>query len=136
MENCIFCKIIRGEIPCSKVYEDDHFIAFLDIRPMNKGHTLVIPKQHYETVLDIPEYDLKDMVHIVKKITHAISLAVAPDGFNVFCNNKQAAGQEVPHLHFHIAPRFRNDGHTFKWSHGRYKNGEMELISQKISKFL
>ena len=136
METCIFCKIVKGEIPSSKVYEDANFLAFLDIRPLNKGHTLVIPKKHYETVLDIPDEDIKEMSHLIKKISQALSLAIAPDGFNIFCNNNQAAGQEVPHLHFHIAPRFMNDGHTFKWSHGRYKEGEIELIQEKISKFL
>lgn len=136
MHECIFCKIVKGEIPSAKVYEDNNFLAFLDIRPLNKGHTLVIPKAHYETILDMPENEMKEISHIVKKIAHALSLAVAPDGFNIFCNNKAAAGQEVPHIHFHIAPRFRNDGHAFKWNHGMYKQGEMEQVREKISKFL
>ena len=136
MTDCIFCKIVKGEIPSSKVYENDKFLAFLDIMPLNKGHTLVIPKKHYETVLDIPEEGLKEMSIIIQKITKALSLAIAPDGYNVFCNNKKAAGQEVPHLHFHIAPRFTNDGHTFKWSQGRYREGEMDIIREKIAKFL
>jgi len=136
MIDCIFCKIIKGEIPSSKVYEDDKFLAFLDIMPLNKGHTLIIPKEHYETILDIPQDDLTEMVKIIQKITKALSLAIAPDGYNIFSNNKKAAGQEVPHLHFHIAPRFLKDGHTFKWSQGRYKPGEMDKIRAKISKFL
>jgi histidine triad (HIT) family protein len=136
MEGCLFCKIVTGDIPCAKVYEDDNFLAFLDIRPLNKGHTLVIPKKHFETILDLPEKEMKEMAHVIKKITHALSSAFAPDGFNVFCNNKPAAGQEVPHLHYHIAPRFQNDGHTFKWTHGKYREGEMDYIRMQISKFL
>lgn len=136
MTNCVFCKIVKGEIPSSKIYENKKFLAFLDIMPLNKGHTLVIPKEHYETVLNIPQQDLIEMVLVIQKITKALSLAIAPDGYNIFSNNKKAAGQEVPHLHFHIAPRFKNDGHTFKWSQGRYKPGEMDIIKDKISKFL
>ena len=101
-----------------------------------RAHVGVIPKKHYETVLDIPEQDLQEMIQLIQKITKALSLAIAPDGYNVFSNNKKAAGQEVPHLHFHIAPRFSNDGHTFRWSHGRYKQGEMEAVLDKITKFL
>jgi histidine triad (HIT) family protein len=136
MNNCIFCKIIKGEIPSAKIYEDNEFLAFLDIRPLNKGHALVITKKHSETIMDISEEEICRMMAVIKKIMHAISSAIAPDGFNVFCNNKPAAGQEVPHIHFHVAPRFKNDGHTFKWSHGTYKEGEMEEIKKKIVKFL
>jgi histidine triad (HIT) family protein len=136
MENCIFCKIVKGEIPSARVYEDDKFIAFLDIMPLNHGHTLVIPKKHYETILEIPKEELKNMSGIVKEVTMAISQALAPDGFNIFCNNKKAAGQEVPHLHFHIAPRHRRDGHSFRWNHGRYKDDEMSKVREKIVKFL
>ena len=136
MNDCIFCRIVKGDIPAAKVYEDDKFIGFLDIRPLNKGHTLLIPKEHHETIMDIPKEDLAKMCQVVKDIAKALSLAIAPDGYNIFCNNRKAAGQEVPHLHFHIAPRFLNDHHTFKWTHGSYKPGEMEAIKQKISKFL
>ena len=135
MSDCIFCKIAAGEIPCSKVYEDDDYIAFLDIAPINKGHTLVIPKQHYETTLDMPADKLCEMMKIVHKCAAAIVNAVKPDGYNVFINNKKAAGQEVPPAHLHIAPRHKGD-FEFHWPHQKYDEGEMDEYLAKIKESL
>jgi histidine triad (HIT) family protein len=109
MESCIFCKIIRGEIPCEKVYEDDKVLAFLDISPMSKGHTLIMPKKHSETVLDTDEQTLCDTMKIVKRLSKAIMKAVKADGINIAINNYKSAGQLVPHLHVHVMPRFSGD---------------------------
>lgn len=131
MEDCIFCKIVKGEIPCSKVYEDENIFAFLDIAPVHKGHTLVIPKKHFETILDVPEQELKELILAVKKVAIAVEKGVDADGFVVTMSNKKAAGQVVPHAHFHIIPRFEDDG-LKHWSKIEYKEGELEEYKNKI----
>ncbi|HLC92938.1 MAG TPA: HIT family protein [archaeon] len=123
--NCIFCKIISGQIPSKIVYEDETSIAFLDIYPSAKCHTLVIPKNHHATMLDIPEMELKEIIGVVQKVGAAAMLATKADGFNVVQNNREAAGQVVHHLHFHIIPRFKDDG--LKMSLGSRKAEEEEL---------
>ena len=108
--DCIFCKIIKGEIPCSKVYEDDKVLCFLDIGPVKKGHTLVVPKKHSATLADDSAEDLAACMKAIKKIAPAIAQAAGADGFNVMNNSGAAAGQAVPHTHFHIIPRHSSDG--------------------------
>lgn len=102
MDNCIFCKIARGDIPCYKVYDDNIFLVFLDARPRNQGHTLVIPKQHYRWVWDVPE----EYSRIVNKVANALKKAFSTDFVVSF-----VIGEEVPHAHIHLVPRFPNDGH-------------------------
>lgn len=105
---CIFCKIVQGEIPAYKIYEDEKNIAFLDIFPRAKGHTLVIPKKHYETFdLMTPEDSMAFSQSLSKVIQHLKS-KLQSDGYNIYSNNGVIAGQEVPHVHFHIFPRFAN----------------------------
>ena len=103
--DCVFCAIAAGEIPCFKVYEDDIVLAYLDINPFTSGHTLVIPKDHFTGLLDTPPEVLKEMVARVQKVAAHLKTALPCDGFNVLQNNGAAAGQTVPHLHFHIVPR-------------------------------
>lgn len=136
MENCIFCKIVNKQIPSSVVYEDDNFMAFLDISPANKGHALVIPKKHYETYIDLPDNVLKELSVVTKKVAEAINKSLNPDGLNIFMNNKQAAGQIVPHAHFHIVPRFNGDGIRFEWPHKKYDNGENKVYADKIRRLI
>tara|TARA_Y100000310_G_scaffold339531_1_gene432483 strand:+ start:3146 stop:3556 length:411 start_codon:yes stop_codon:yes gene_type:complete len=126
MTECVFCKIGKGEITPKKIYEDQNIIAFLDIFPAAKGHSLVIPKKHYATLLDIPEMELKELIQIVQKVGAAVMKATQADGFNVLQNNKEAAGQAVPHLHFHIIPRFKDDG--LKLALGSKQSEEKELV--------
>ena len=133
--DCIFCKILKGEIPCSKIYENDKVLAFLDIMPVHKGHTLVIPKEHYETIIDIPEDLLKEVIVVLKKVSKAVKEGVNADGISIGQSNYKAGGQVVPHLHFHIMPRFENDGLKF-WPQGKYEEGEMDSYKEKIVKFL
>ena len=135
MDDCIFCKIINGEIPCSKVYENEKILAFLDIAPVNKGHTLVIPKKHYETLLDMPDNLLADLMKAAKKIAKAVIKAARTDGFNIMQSNKQTAGQAVPHFHLHIIPRQKDDGLKF-WPQQKYEEGEIEKIAKDISALL
>jgi len=136
MSECIFCKIINGEIPCYKIYEDDNILAFLDISPVNKGHALVIPKKHYETILEISEDDLCRTLLVVKKLSGAIMTAMNANGLNISINNYKAAGQLVPHLHVHIIPRFSKDGLKFDWPAKKIKEREFKEIADKIKKVL
>ena len=103
--NCVFCAIAAGEIPCFKVYEDDLVLAYLDISPFAEGHTLVIPKDHTTGLLDTPPETLRNMIVRVQKVAAHLKDALPCDGFNILQNNGPAAGQTVPHLHFHIVPR-------------------------------
>lgn len=129
--NCIFCKIIAGEITATKIYEDDSTLAFLDIAPINPGHTLVIPKKHFEDLEDISEIDLCSVIKTVKIIGKAVKDSISPTGYNVGLNNGSGSGQLVPHLHFHVMPRRTDDGHKL-WSQGRYQAGEMEEVATRI----
>ena len=135
-EECIFCKIVKGEIPSAKLYEDGLVMAFLDIMPANKGHTLVIPKKHYEVLVDIPADELEKLMNELKKITEAVISATKAEGFNILMNNKKVAGQIVPHAHFHIVPRFSDDGLELKWPSKKYEDGEIEKLKEKIKSFI
>lgn len=131
MHDDIFTKIIAGEIPSARVYEDEETFAFLDIAPKTPGHTLVVPKQQYANIYDIPEDTLCHVMRTVKMLAPAIKRAVQADGINIGMNNEPAAGQEVMHAHVHIIPRFAEDGLEF-WPSGTYKEGEAEKIAEKI----
>ena len=133
--DCIFCKIGNGKIPSAKIYENEHVLAFLDIAPVNKGHTLVIPKKHYEMITDMPDDTLKEVSLIVKRITKAVKEGMKCDGINVTMNNGKASGQLVGHAHFHIIPRYSSDG-LRHWPQGSYKDGEMIDTCERITKEL
>ena len=107
---CIICKIINNEIPGYKVYEDDTKLAFLDIMPRSKGHTVAVLKRHAPTIEELSEEEVKDLFAVVKKVADKIKSALKPDGFSIGWNNGSAAGQVVPHLHVHIIPRWDGDG--------------------------
>jgi len=130
--DCIFCKIIAGEIPSFKVYEDEDSLAFLDIAPVNPGHTLVIPKKHYVNMEEIPEEELCKVMKTVKKVGKAIKNGLGAAGYNIVSNNDPIAGQIVPHLHWHIIPRIENDG-LQPWPQEKYKEGKAEEIIKKLS---
>ncbi|MFH1610754.1 MAG: HIT family protein [Patescibacteria group bacterium] len=107
--DCIFCKIINQEIPSHKVYEDESVYAFLDINPSTKGHTVVIPKKHLETLMDLPDNDVNNLFLAVKKISQHLEKTLEPAGLNIGINMRKYAGQVVDHLHIHILPRFEGD---------------------------
>lgn len=109
-DSCLFCKIVRHEIPNYTVYEDDHTLAFLDIHPCVKGHTVVIPKVHGETMLDLNGEIVKEFFGGVKRALERVEQVLSPDGFTIGINHGEAGGQAVPHLHVHILPRWKNDG--------------------------
>ena len=133
MTDCIFCKIRDGEIPSDKIYEDENTLAFLDKNPINEGHTLVIPKEHYVNIIDIPEETLKQVIITVKKI--AVAISKDSEGISIAQNNKDAAGQVVDHIHFHVIPRISNDNHKL-WKGKPYKEGVAEKIAEKIKNLL
>lgn len=118
MNDCIFCKIINRELESSIVYEDDIAIAFMDIQPVNEGHTLVIPKKHYITMEDCDEETLKHLIAIVKKLNVQVAKATGAKGIFNSVMNGEEAGQEVFHVHFHIIPRYKNDGFGFYFPRG------------------
>ncbi|HEM5239366.1 TPA: HIT family protein [Streptococcus suis] len=108
MSDCIFCKIISGEIPASKVYEDDQVLAFLDITQVTKGHTLVVPKEHYRNVLDMDKEAAARLFSVVPTIARQLKEKLGASGLNIVNNNEEAAGQTVFHTHIHLLPRFNN----------------------------
>lgn len=108
--DCIFCKIVAKEVPNYTVYEDDTILAFLDIHPHAKGHTVVIPKRHAETVFDMTDDEMKAISLAMKRVMERIKQALNPDGFNTGWNDGKAAGQVVPHVHIHVFPRWVGDG--------------------------
>lgn len=110
MSDCIFCKIIKGEVPNYTVYEDETVLVFLDIFPHAKGHTVVVPKRHIETYFDLSDNELNKLSAGIKKAMEKIQTVLKPDGFNVGWNQSPAGGQVVPHLHIHIMPRYEGDG--------------------------
>ena len=134
MTDCIFCRIIKGEIPSAKIYESNDVISFLDIAPANKGHALVMPKQHYESFADVPKKITDEMIDVIKKIGAAQKKAIGSGGFNILLNDAKIAGQEIPHSHMHIIPRFANDGLKFIWPQKKYAEGELNQYLEKIKK--
>lgn len=133
MSDCIFCKIAAGEIPSHKVYEDGEALAFLDIHPINAGHTLVIPKAHHQDLLDTPPELLARLMQTIVKIAPAILNGVGAPAFNLGVNNGSEAGQIIFHTHFHIMPRFDSDGHKL-WRGKDLGQEELGRIAEKIIK--
>jgi histidine triad (HIT) family protein len=133
--DCIFCKIINKEIPAEIVYEDETVVAFLDIRPTTKGHTLVIPKTHHEDILNTPDDVLSDLARKIKALSGKLMSALNAAGFNVALNTKPAAGQIVFHTHFHIIPRYSKD-ELAPWPHHESEPKTRAELAEHIKKFL
>lgn len=128
MTNCIFCKIVAGEIPSVKIYEDEHVFAFMDIMPLSKGHTLLIPKTHREFVYDMTPEEAGNLFSVAPKIASAINETFQPEGMNLLNNNGAKAGQSVFHFHLHFIPRYgQTDGFGAKWM-----TKEKEFTSERI----
>ena len=132
---CIFCRLVKGEIPCNKVYEDIETLAFLDIAPTAKGHTLVIPKEHHVTIEETPAELLEKVAVTLGKVAKAVRLGTGAEGYTIQQANFAAGGQVVPHLHFHIVPRFHEDGLKL-WPQGKYEQGEAVKYCEDIAKHL
>ncbi len=133
MSDCIFCKIIAGELPASKVYEDDNTVAIVDIGPVAKGHVLVIPKVHCDPIMEAPEKSLTHAIVVVRKLARAITKALNADGINIAQANGKCAGQMIPHVHFHLIPRYDHEGKERNWLPRSYDNNEeMAEYCEKI----
>jgi histidine triad (HIT) family protein len=129
MSDCLFCKIINGEIPSLKVYEDEHVFAFMDIMPLTKGHTLLIPKTHCKDLFEMPEDVARNLYAAAPKVANAIKAAFQPAGMNTVNNNGAAAGQTVFHYHLHLIPRYdEKDGLVVGWN-SRQDEFPKELLS-------
>ena len=126
MENCIFCKIIKKEIPCTKVYEDDDFLAFLDIAPVMDGHLLLIPKKHIVWMQDADDETISKIFKLAKKLMHSLKKGLNCDYVSV-----SVVGKDVPHFHVHLNPRLLDDKLP-NWPTKKYKEGEINEIAQKI----
>lgn len=140
-DNCIFCKIIAGDIPCHRLYEDDRVLAFLDVGPLSEGHTLVISKGHYQTIDQVPDEDAAAMGRIIPSLSKAIMQATGAKSWNLLQNNGSDAGQVVPHVHLHIIPRFAGDaretptagnGLPFGWPASEVDHAEAGKLAEKI----
>lgn len=132
MENCIFCKIAAGEIPSATLYEDEEFRVILDLGPASKGHALILPKQHYANLYELPDELAEKVIRLAKKMVIAMTKALQCDGFNVVQNNGEAAGQTVFHFHMHLIPRYNNDGVGLTWIPGTLSDEDREEILKKV----
>lgn len=133
--DCIFCKIVAGEISSYKVYENDKVTAFLDILPISPGHTIVAPKSHAADLEDLPDDDLCALALVIKKTGKAMMDGLDVKGYSVFLDNKDAANQHVPHVHFHVVPRKEGDN-LARWPQGGYDEGEAEECLKRITEKL
>ena len=132
MSDCIFCRIITGDIPSAKVYEDEQVYAFLDIGPLSWGHTLVIPKKHVERITEMSPEETAALARVLPKLAEAVIEATDAQGLNVLQNNGRVSGQAVDHLHVHLIPRHEGDGLGYRWNAKQYPEGEMDQWHKKV----
>lgn len=132
-DNCIFCKIIGGEIPSHTLYEDEQFKVILDVSPATKGHALILPKSHYADLYELPEDTAADAMRLAKKMMKRMTERLNCDGFNIVQNNGEPAGQTVFHFHMHLIPRYHNDGEILKYIAGEPGQEELERIKKVLT---
>lgn len=135
MPDCIFCRIVAGDLPAARVLKTPEVLAFLDIAPVNYGHTLVIPKAHYQNFLDLPDELWKEMGRVSRRVAQALQTTLYAQGFNLGMNNYEAAGQVVFHAHLHIIPRYFSDGLQL-FPQENYKPGDMEKTAAQLRQAL
>jgi len=132
----IFSRIVRGEIPSAKVLETDRALAFLDISPVNHGHVLLIPKEAYPSIDELPDDLAAHLASLLPRLSRAVRKATGAEGINVVVNNGEVAGQTIFHVHFHIIPRFHGDPVRWPWPHQPYEEGALEEMRAKVEKTL
>ena len=132
-DNCIFCKIINGEIPSHVLYEDEQFKVILDVNPATKGHALILPKEHYANLYELPEETAADAMKLAQRMMRKMTEKLDCDGFNIVQNNGEAAGQTVFHFHMHLIPRYKNDGDILKYIAGDPGPEELERIKKTLT---
>lgn len=135
-ESCVFCRIVRKQAPASIVYEDREVIAFLDIRPLNKGHTLVIPKAHHADIFDTPTDQISQVHRVTKQIALAVKKAVHADGISIIQQNGEAAGQDIFHLHVHVVPRFKGQKLAAFNELKEVEREKLDAAAEEIRRFL
>ena len=126
--NCIFCKIANGEIPSRTIAETDMFRVVLDVGPATKGHALILPKEHYKNLYDLPEETAAEAIKVAKKVALTMKDKLGCDGVNIVQNNEEAAGQTVFHFHMHVIPRYKEDGQVIGWKPGQPTSEEMDAV--------
>lgn len=132
-DNCIFCKIIAGDIPSKAIYEDDEFRVILDVAPATRGHALILPKDHYANLYELPDDVAADSIKLAKKLMKKMTEKLNCDGFNIVQNNGETAGQTVFHFHMHLIPRYRSDKDILKYVPGNPDEKELEEIRKIIA---
>lgn len=130
---CIFCKIVNGEIPCYKVYEDDHFLAFLDISQATRGHTLVIPKKHISNIFELDEEYARNMMNVIAKTAKILQNKLGITSVNLLNNSGKLAGQTVDHFHVHIIPRYQNDDCKFDFTEHEFNAENLQKLYETIN---
>ncbi len=131
-EACIFCKIAAGEIPSKTLYEDEEFRVILDLGPATRGHALILPRNHYRNLFELPEAQAEKVIVLAKKMAQQMKEKLHCDGFNLVQNNEEVAGQTVFHFHMHLIPRYEGDGQTIGWKPGKPEEAELEAIRKEI----
>lgn len=131
-ENCIFCKLAKGEIQTNTLYEDEQFRVILDLSPATKGHALILPKEHYQNIYEMPDKLLSDAIILAKKMAIKMTDAFHADGFNIVQNNNEVAGQTVFHFHIHLIPRYENDHQQINWVQGKLTEEAAEEIKKEL----
>lgn len=132
-DSCIFCKIIAGDIPSHTLYEDEKYKVILDVGPATKGHALILPKNHYANLYELPEEDAAEVFKLAKRMMSHMTDKLKCDGFNIVQNNGETAGQTVFHFHMHLIPRYKNDGEILKYIAGEPSQEELEQIKKTIT---
>ena len=133
-ENCIFCKLANGEIPSRTIYEDDRFRVILDMGPATRGHALILPKEHFANIYEIPDDWAADAMVLAKHMAAVMHEKLGADGFNIVQNNGTVAGQTVFHFHIHLIPRYKDDGQRIGWNPGKPTDEELAEIQNILTK--
>ena len=131
-ENCIFCKLANGDIPTNSIYEDDDFNVILDLGPATKGHALILPKEHYKNLYEVPDETAAKAMKLAKKMAIRMTDKLGADGFNLLQNNNEVAGQTVFHFHIHLIPRYEDDGQSINFVPGKPSAEELTAIKEAI----
>ncbi|MBO7374942.1 MAG: HIT family protein [Lachnospiraceae bacterium] len=133
-DDCIFCKLANGVIPTNSIYEDDDFNVILDMGPATKGHALILPKEHYANLYEIPEETAGKVMILAKRLAIKMTERLGADGFNLVQNNNECAGQTVFHFHFHLIPRYENDGQHILWNPTKPSAEELAEVKNILTK--
>jgi histidine triad (HIT) family protein len=133
MDNCIFCKIVSGDIPSSVVYEDEDFKAIMDISPASRGHVIILSKKHFDDIYELDDYVAGRVLIVARRIAIAMREELNCEGINFLQNNGEVAGQSVFHIHFHLIPRYKDDNVQMKWTPGKYEDGGALELSKQIA---